>query len=589
MTVRKRLFWSNILMILVPVIATTLIGIFCVVLIVMFLYSGTGIGLNDRERFDYTSMAFVELLEKGLENGTDLSAMEKLIDGNGMKVMIMRDGRSVFHYGEEWDNDSDLMAAVDSLGADAFIVREGRSLLVHNERIEGCDYQICVFGGSASRDAESDMKILLFAAVAVIFLTILCSILLTNRFLIRFVFRKIEGPLDILIHGVHEIRDGNLDYRIEYDGQDEFLAVCEDFNEMAERLKTSVRQIQRQERSRKELIAGISHDIRSPLTSIIAYVEGLLDGIARTPEAQKNYLETIRDKAGDLNRIVSQLFLFSKMELGDYPEDPYEIRLDETIMEIVNALREEYEKKGLSIFTETEPFTLYADPIQIQRIVTNILDNSLKYKKKEQGSVQIFLRRTKNGCRLSFADDGPGVPKEALPHLFEVFYRSDPARHNPDQGSGLGLAIAAIERDYLEIDGFAVEIVPDGVTGRQEDIDKIRGLLAQYRRLSGKKRIPSEIKLGGIRINTGTHRVFSDGREIELKNKEYELLLFLMLNADMVFDRETLYERVWGIDAMGDNATVAVHINRLREKIEKNPADPQYIETVWGAGYRFRG
>lgn len=119
MTVRKRLFWSNILMILVPVIATTLIGIFCVVLIVMFLYSGTGIGLNDRERFDYTSMAFVELLEKGLENGTDLSAMEKLIDGNGMKVMIMRDGRSVFHYGEEWDNDSDLMAAVDSLGAGA--------------------------------------------------------------------------------------------------------------------------------------------------------------------------------------------------------------------------------------------------------------------------------------------------------------------------------------------------------------------------------------------------------------------------------------------------------------------------------------
>lgn len=217
-------------------------------------------------------------------------------------------------------------------------------------------------------------------------------------------------------------------------------------------------------------------------------------------------------------------------------------------------------------------------------------------------------------------------------------------------------AIAAIERDYLEIEGFEVKIVPDGATGlncalggafnlilldlmlpgmdgfsvcrklrekldipilmvtaRQEDIDKIRGLglgaddyiekpfspgvlvarvkanLAQYRRLSGEKRTPSEINLGGIRINTGTHRVFADGREIELKNKEYELLLFLMLNADMVFDRETLYERVWGIDAMGDNATVAVHINRLREKIEKNPAEPQYIETVWGAGYRFRG
>lgn len=217
-------------------------------------------------------------------------------------------------------------------------------------------------------------------------------------------------------------------------------------------------------------------------------------------------------------------------------------------------------------------------------------------------------------------------------------------------------AIAAIERDYLEIDGFQVEIAPDGVTGlnrglggefdlilldlmlpgmdgfsvcrklreklnipilmvtaRQEDIDKIRGLglgaddyiekpfspgvlvarvkanLAQYRRLSAHKKMPSEITLGGIRLNTGTHRVFADGTEVELKNREYELLLFLMLNADMVFDRETLYEKVWGLEAMGDNVTVAVHINRLREKLEREPANPRYIETVWGAGYRFRG
>lgn len=171
------------------------------------------------------------------------------------------------------------------------------------------------------------------------------------------------------------------------------------------------------------------------------------------------------------------------------------------------------------------------------------------------------------------------------------------------------------------IDGFSVcrklrerlDIPILMVTARREDIDKIRGLglgaddyiekpfspsvlvarvkanLAQYRRVSGEKKAPSEITLGGVRVNTGTHRVFVDDREVELKNKEYELLLFLMLNVDMVFDRETLYERVWGLEAMGDNATVAVHINRLREKIEKNPSNPRYIETVWGAGYRFRG
>ena len=216
------------------------------------------------------------------------------------------------------------------------------------------------------------------------------------------------------------------------------------------------------------------------------------------------------------------------------------------------------------------------------------------------------------------------------------------------------VAIAEIERDYLELDGFAVEIAADGnvglerglsgehslilldlmlpgmdgfaicralreqidvpilmVTARQEDIDKIRGLglgaddyiekpfspsvlvarvkahLARYRRLTGSERTRGEIQIGGIRLNEETHRVYVDGREVELTNKEYELLLFFMLNVDVVFSREQLYERIWGWDAMGDSATVAVHINRLRKKIEQDPANPRYIVSVWGAGYRF--
>ena len=216
--------------------------------------------------------------------------------------------------------------------------------------------------------------------------------------------------------------------------------------------------------------------------------------------------------------------------------------------------------------------------------------------------------------------------------------------------------IAAIERDYLVLSGFEVDIVDNGsdgiargrtggydlilldlmlpgmdgftvcrvlrqsldipilmVTARQEDIDKIKGLglgaddyitkpfspnvlvarikanLAQYDRLKdvGTVNRP-QIQMGNILLQTDAHRVFVDGTEVKLKNKEYELLLFLMSNADIVFSKETLYERIWGYDAMGDNATVAVHINRLREKIEKNPSQPRYIQTVWGVRYRFR-
>ena len=150
------------------------------------------------------------------------------------------------------------------------------------------------------------------------------------------------------------------------------------------------------------------------------------------------------------------------------------------------------------------------------------------------------------------------------------------------------------------------------VTAKKEDIDKIRGLglgaddyivkpfspselaarvqanLAAYNRLKKPSEKHSEITVGAIRINTGSHRVFVRDKEIALKNKEYELLLFLVTNADMVFDKETLYEKIWCMDAVGDNATVAVHINRLHEKIEDDRSDPHYIETVWGAGYRFK-
>jgi len=168
-----------------------------------------------------------------------------------------------------------------------------------------------------------------------------------------------------------------------------------------------------------------------------------------------------------------------------------------------------------------------------------------------------------------------------------------------------GFAVCSTLRETLDIPIIMV-------TARQEDIDMIRGLnqgaddyitkpfspnvliahvkanLAQYERLkSTAARNKGEIRAGNIRIQTGPRRVFAHGRELELKNKEYELLLFLMTNIDVVFSKESLYERIWGFSAVGDNATVAVHINRLRDKIEDDPANPKHIKTVWGAGYRF--
>lgn len=120
-------------------------------------------------------------------------------------------------------------------------------------------------------------------------------------------------------------------------------------------------------------------------------------------------------------------------------------------------------------------------------------------------------------------------------------------------------------------------------------VARIKAHLAQYDRLKQAGGVDrNQLQLGSVLLQKDARRVFVDGAEVALKNKEYERLLFLLSNPDIVFSEETLYERIWGYDAMGDNATVVVHINRLREKIEKDPSHPRYIQTVWGAGYRFK-
>ncbi len=443
MTIKKRLFWSNILMIAVPAISAALTGMVCIGLVWLSLIGGAGLGISDQEDFDHVCMAVSEMLEYGIEKDSGLSSVKSLLDGNQMSLRILSDGDIIFEHGTLDAADDRLLSAAGLLDGASTVTWKERSLYVETERVKDTDYKIFLFGNCRGRQTYSDLKAALVLSVIVIIFSVFVSILLTDRFLTKFVFRRIEGALDILADGVHEIRDGNLEYRIAYDREDEFLPVCEDFNEMAVRLKASVDGMQRQELSRRELLAGISHDLRSPLTSIQAYVEGLLDGVARTPESRKRYLMTIKGKAEDLTHIISQLFLFSKMELGENPENLCTLRLDEKLAETVSALREEYREQGMDIHMETEPAKICADPVYLHRIVKNILENSLKYKDTESGNIWVCLKRTEKGCRLSFADDGPGVPEDALPHLFEVFYRSDSSRQNPENGSGLGLAIVA--------------------------------------------------------------------------------------------------------------------------------------------------
>ena len=232
---------------------------------------------------------------------------------------------------------------------------------------------------------------------------------------------------------------------------------------MAVRLKASVEGTRHQEENRKELIAGISHDIRTPLTSIKAYIEGILDGVASTPELRLKYMRTIREKANDIDKMVDKLFLFSKLDLGDYPFYIEKIDADSEIRKLISE--NEYEKKNMNISIENtdESLEIYADTVQFRNAVTNILENSLKYKDSELVNVKIRYINSDDNLKIIIEDDGPGVPKEAVDKLFNVFYRSDPSRNNPNKGSGLGLAITAKILERLGGSIYAENIYPKGL------------------------------------------------------------------------------------------------------------------------------
>ena len=282
-------------------------------------------------------------------------------------------------------------------------------------------------------------KLTLCLYAAVVAALILATVAATNLWLTRRLFRHISQPLGTLTAGVARIRDGDLDSPIAYTEPDEFKAACDAVDEMAARLKASLEQQQLAQQKKQELIAGMSHDLKSPLTSIRAYTEALLDGVARDEATRQRYLQTIHAKEMDIESMVNRLFAFAKMDVSEYPAhvEPLLLR------PLMRELTDEWDAEGMEIQTEIpSDLQVMADRELLGRITANLLGNSRKYGGKKTVRVDISARETDDSMtEICFADDGHGVPAQQLPRLFDAFYRGDAARTAPGEGSGLGLAV----------------------------------------------------------------------------------------------------------------------------------------------------
>jgi signal transduction histidine kinase len=308
-------------------------------------------------------------------------------------------------------------------------------------------------GYQDGRRVFGPLSIVLFVALNIAFISLI------NNLLNYRLMKNIIRPLQPLGEGVAQIHNNNLGFRINYQNDDEYRPICDAFNEMAARLEESAAQKRQDEANRRELLAGISHDLRTPLTSIKGYLEGLETGVASTPEIREQYFAAIKNKTVDMEYIIERLFLFSKLDMNEFPLTLRRVPLMRAITDMIEEIAREYDQRGLAIHAEeiSRDVFILADTFWLHNVLINILENSVRYKKADRASMEISAARVNNAVLLRFADNGPGVSAEALPKLFDIFYRADPSRSI--KGSGLGLAIS---RKIIEhMDGAIYAELPD--------------------------------------------------------------------------------------------------------------------------------
>jgi signal transduction histidine kinase len=270
-------------------------------------------------------------------------------------------------------------------------------------------------------------------------------LIIANLLLYRWITRSFIMPLNQLRNSAEQIKEGNLSFMLELSSNDEVGQLNEAFESMRKQLQQSNELRRQDEENRKELISNISHDLRTPITNIKGYIEGIRDGVANTPEKMETYVNIIHSKAVSMDKLVDELFLYSKLDLNQEPFLFKAVDMVDFLEDSIEELQYDLEDKGVSFKWDNQasgPLIASVDLDKLKRTVVNIVDNALKYMSNEPRRFSITLLADSEWITMAFKDNGRGISEEALPHIFERFYRAEQSRNSSTGGSGLGLAIA---------------------------------------------------------------------------------------------------------------------------------------------------
>ena len=269
-------------------------------------------------------------------------------------------------------------------------------------------------------------------------------LIVTAALLIGWLYSSIINPLGHLQVAAENIKEGNLDFQLDVSATDEIGELCVSFEEMRLRLKDNVEEKLSTEKENRMLISNIAHDLKTPITAVKGYAEGILDGVANTPEKVERYVRTIYNKANDMDKLINELTLYSKIDTNRIPYNFTRIHVVDYFNDCAEEIGLDLEARGLTLSYDNrvEPeVMIIADPEQLRRVINNIISNSVKYMNKQAGHISIRLKDVGDFIQVEMEDNGKGIAQRDLPYIFDRFYRADASRNSATGGSGIGLSI----------------------------------------------------------------------------------------------------------------------------------------------------
>ena len=302
---------------------------------------------------------------------------------------------------------------------------------------DGTVYDISITDSADSQGRVHVMAKDLFISAFVILISVALVVGL-------WVYRSIAVPLVKLKKATQNIKEGNLDFVLDVEGKDEFSELCQDFEEMRRRLKESTEEKSLIEKENRELISNISHDLKTPITAVKGYVEGIMDGVADTPEKMDRYVRTIYNKTNEMDHLINELTFYSKIDTNRIPYTFNKLNVEDYFEDCSEEVGLELETRGIELvyanYVEKDVMVI-ADGEQIRRVIHNIISNAINYMDKPKGIIQIRIKDVGDFIQIEIEDNGKGIGPKDLPYIFDRFYRTDVSRNSSKGGSGIGLSI----------------------------------------------------------------------------------------------------------------------------------------------------